>query len=307
MVWLNDLIFLYNNANGRFENVQSDDDNWMTGDPDLLKSNVLNFGTQVLFYEYGKRPYLLSQVVNYARMDGDTHYATDLQDRIWFYDANNGLVRVDHGDVSLVSHIPDDLKRAEIGGILVGKDNRIWVGSAGVIWAYADDNWQKYIIPETDELFTHFAEDSAGDLYGATDTSVYLFTNDKFNRYNFVVAGKKPIVLSDNGKPLDWQECTFHKRYSILGNCPGNWTSASSDYRYKARLLKIQDDGSVIYINNHVIAKFEDGGWKGFVFDTFEIGSASIDKDGNIWIFCGSEGLIRLTPDIFNDYQGLQR
>jgi hypothetical protein len=67
----------------------------------------------------------------------------------------------------------------------------------------------------------------------------------------------------------------------------------------------VQDDDSVIFVNNKIIAKFEKGKWKSFLFDTLDIESATVDKDGFIWVYTGANGLIRFAPNIFESYQEL--
>ena len=91
-----------------------------------------------------------------------------------------------------------------------------------------------------------------------------------------------------------------------MENCYLSRELSYQRYDYEARLLGLQEDGSVIYVNNHLIARLVDGQWRSFFFDTVEIDSAAIDHEGYIWIFTDADGLWRLSPDIFEDYQGLQ-
>ena len=65
----------------------------------------------------------------------------------------------------------------------------------------------------------------------------------------------------------------------------------------------MQDDGSLIYINNRVVARLEDGETKSFFFDSFELNSATVDNYGNIWLWSITDGLFRLDADCFDAYQ----
>ncbi len=67
-------------------------------------------------------------------------------------------------------------------------------------------------------------------------------------------------------------------------------------------LGNVQDDSSVIFINNHLIARLDDGEWRSFFFDTLTFNDATVDKDGNIWLYTEWDGLLRLDPDVFEDY-----
>jgi ligand-binding sensor domain-containing protein len=225
--------------------------------------------------------------------------STGNNNRIWFYSSDQGLILVDHGDIQVVSEIPEKLYPPKIGGVYIFNDGRIWVGSTGVIWEFVSDQWRKIIIPDSDELFLFFAEASNGVFYGATDTSVYKFDDYWFSRSQFVYQDKKPAIVSDDG---GFGDCSFHKNYIIASNCSRGWSAQG--FHYRVLYLNVQDDGSVVYINNRIIAKLENEEWKSFLFDTYPIYSGTVDGKGYFWLFT-TEGIIRLAPESFNSYQGI--
>ena len=65
--------------------------------------------------------------------------------------------------------------------------------------------------------------------------------------------------------------------------------------------LGAQKDGSIIYIDNHLVARLVNGEWESFLFDNVEINSATMDHDGNIWLYT-DQVVLRLDPDVFEDY-----
>jgi hypothetical protein len=304
---------LFNNKKGVFQDAGLALGEW--GDATLKTSDVLGFGTDMMFYAPGKSWRISDSGVFSAS------FSIDNQDRVWSYEPfggqrspGKGLVMVDHGDVKSLGLAPDYLFEKNIGGVIHLSDDRVWVGGAGVIWEFQNDHWQELTVPETDRIFTQFAEDNHGVVYGATDTGMYKFVGNEYTNTELVSQLSKPIVVPQDG---NLEDCSFHIRYTLIAKCsPGPFfvpgisppeilQQYDPGYNYKSRFLSVQEDGSVIYINNHLIAKLENGRWKSFLFDTFSIDSATVDRDGNIWIFSGSDGLFRLTSDIFNDYQAL--
>ena len=304
---------LFNNEKGAFQDAGFNLAKW--GDPALKTSDVLGFGSDVMFYAPGKSWRISDSAVFSAS------FSIDNQDRVWSYEPfggrsspGKGLVMVDHGDVKSLGLAPDYLFGKNIGGAIHLADDRVWVGGAGVIWEFQNDHWLELTIPETDQIFTQFAEDDHGDVYGATDTAVYKFAGNDYTSTELVSQLSKPIVVPQDGN-LD--DCSFHIRYTLVAKCsPGPFfvpgisppeilRQYDPRYDYQSRFLNVQEDGSLIYINNHLIAKLENGQWKSFLFDTFGIDSATADQDGNIWIFSRSDGLFRLASDIFDDYQAL--
>ncbi len=302
---------LFYNKDGAFLDAGLSLEKW--GDVDLKTSNALGFGTGVMFYTEGKVWRISDAYIFHAP------FYVDKQDRAWSYEPlggvlpGDGLVMVDHGEVNSMGHAPDYLFEKNVGGVIPLSDGRVWVGGTGVIWEFDKDHWRELTVPGTDGLFTHFAEDNHGDVYGATDTRVYKFVGNEFAYTELVRQLSKPVIVSQDGK-LD--DCSFHIRYIIAADCP-NMTFLAAlnqpdvlqqygpEYNYKARFLGVQEDGSVIYVNSRLVAKFENGRWKSFLFDTFSIDSAAVDHDGNIWIFSSTDGLFRLAADIFDDYQDL--
>jgi sugar lactone lactonase YvrE len=201
----------------------------------------------------------------------------------------------DKSNAGILSVIPE---QTEIGGQLKLNNGRRLVGFVGSIWVFDQNLSQNWIVPSATQLFTLLSEAPDGIIYAATDTGVYKLDGKNFSVDNFVRQDSKPIVVSDDG---NWGDCAFHKYYTILGNCPNMWRG-SPTIHYTAKLLQAQPDGSVIYVNNKVIAKYENGKWKSFLFDTFDIEYATVDKDGFIWIWTGENGRLRLAPDIFDSY-----
>jgi hypothetical protein len=303
---------LFNNEKGAFQDAGFHLAE--SGDPALKTSEVLGFGTDVMFHAPGKS-WRISDFGVFS-----ASFSVDDQDRVWSYEPlggqrspGKGLVMVSHGDVKSLGLAPDYLFNKNIGGVIHLSDGRVWVGGAGVIWEFQNDHWRELTVPGTEQVFTQFAQDNHGDVYGATDTAVYKFVGDDYTKTELVSQLSKPIIVSQDGK-LD--DCSFHIRYILAADCPRRSFASligradalreyDAGYNYKSRLLSVQADGSVIYINSHLIAKLENGRWKSFLFDTFGIDSAAVDHDGNIWVFSGSDGLFRLASDIFNDYQGL--
>lgn len=68
--------------------------------------------------------------------------------------------------------------------------------------------------------------------------------------------------------------------------------------------LGTQKDGSIIYIDNHLAARLVNDEWQSFLFDNVEINSATMDHDGNIWLYT-DQVVLRLDPDVFDDYRAV--
>jgi hypothetical protein len=278
-------------------------------DPDPKQSAVLGFGTKVIYFQDGKYPAdiqrFLPESLQYYY--DDMPFTVDAQGRIWFYHPDKGLVLVDHGSANLLGRIPEDPTLIKPGGVLPLQSGEIWIGGDGVIWELKKDQWRKMVVEYTDHRFTNFAQDNQGLVYGATGEGVYQFRGSTYTATLFVQQSFKPLIIPDDGKLLEFGKCSYHKQYAVAGNCPALLGKASSEYKYQVRYLGVQDDGTVIYVNNRIIAKFKGGQWKSFAFDTFSIDSATVDKDGNIWIFSNSEGLFMFAANIFDEYQILIR
>ena len=304
VVWLYEENFYYNSPASFIPLVQ-DISVWDNA-PDLSKSVVLNFGDQVYYYEPNARPASLDWVY---KVYYHPYPVTDEQSRVWFYNYDQGLIMAAPSGLQILSQIPDDLSNGDTGSVLLLRDGRVWVGSRGVIWEFDNwkskaGHWKRIKVPDVNELFTYFVETKQGIIYAGTDTSVYEFADNKFEDTEFVAQGWRPATISKNGQRGDCTPLLVSK--VNMENCYLSRELSYQRYNYEARLLELQEDGSVIYVNNHLVARLADGQWKSFFFDTVEIDSAAIDYDGYIWIFTDADGLWRLSPDIFEDYQGLQ-
>ena len=301
VVWINEGVELYNNSSGTFDTLQhkSKDGSWTATwreDPDLPQSALFDFGTQIIYYQEERRPYLLDWVFRDSDIGwtDTSHAAIGKDNQVWVVSRQDGVMLVDHGNIKTIDRIPDVLATSQLGGVYIFQDGRLWIGSTGEIWEYQNGNWRQYIIPNTEELFTDFVEDGNGIVYGATDTSVYRFENETYSSKQFVNQVNKTLVESDEA------DCIVHKHYAT---CPTDIFSNLSGDFYKSAYLGIQDNGTVFYVNNRIIAKFENEKWKSFFFDTFTIDSATVDKNGYVWLFSNLDGLFRLAPDTFDAYQ----
>jgi hypothetical protein len=248
----------------------------------------------------------LPTVLGWQRQSSEAqHYTVDSQGRLWFYQRGIGLKVIDGRQTQNLGVIPGLARGEDLGGVLMRRDGTVWTSTPGWIWEWDGGQWQKHYVPREDQVFTHFVETGSGEIYAASGEGVYRFRDQTFEETSFVHQGYKPVVVPEGGKLLQAGECSFHKRYAEAANCPMWWGSMDPARQYRALYLGVLKDGSVIYVNNRVVAKLQDNRWRGFAFDTFEIDSATVDKDGNIWIFSRTEGLIRLAVNIFDEYQEL--
>jgi len=275
-------------------------------EPDITKSQVLKLDNDIYYFQEGKRPGILFRYIYDSEAGKNIpnsmvfyNPAIDSKGRVWIYYPDAGIFTVDMGKIEKFSSFSNfnDLNHGEPLPVDGGK---VILGGPGAIWFIEKDRWEEMEIPGESQIMTFIAEDSRETLYAATDTGVYKITGNSFTSFDFVKQNENPIVIPPDGKSFD---CVYTRRYSIPGNCPGMSDSGSiPGVHYKALLLKVQPDGSVIYINNKIVAKLVDGSWKSFLFDSIEIKSAEVDKDGNIWLNSNLNGLIKLSPDIFDDY-----
>jgi ligand-binding sensor domain-containing protein len=304
VIWIREGVELYNNSTGIFETVRMKSENcWLSWseDADVSQAMIVDFDTEIFYHQEERNPVWLEWVFR----DSETgwidasHVAVGKNGQIWVYSPQKGLILVDRGTIEVVDKIPDVLATSQADGVYAFQDGRIWIGSTGEIWEYQNGNWHQFIIPNTEELFTHFVEDDSGIVYGATDTGVYRFEGETFTNKRFMNHNvNRTLVESDEAG------CDFHKYYST---CPMDMFDCSSGDFYKSVYLGIQDDGTVIYVNNRIVAKLENGKWESFFFNTFEIDSATVDKERYIWLFSHSDGLFRLDPDSFDAYQEVLR
>jgi ligand-binding sensor domain-containing protein len=304
VVWINQGLDIYNNSLGFFKDVGRKveyvgDSIWTSpwsGNVDVSQSMVVDFDADIYYYQEEKNPNRLEWIIENSEIGkiDVSHAAVGKNNHVWIVSPQEGLILVDHGNVEIIGRVPSIFATSQLGGVYVFQDGRIWVGSAGSIWEYQDGDWRQYIIPSTQELFTHFFEDHTGDVYGATDTSVYTFQKDGYVSHKFMNQNARTLVASEK------EDCRYYKHYST---CPTSMLIESSGDLYKAVYLGSQIDGSIIYINNRLASKLKDGKWKSFFFNTFEITSATVDKSGYIWLLSYSDGLFRLDSDAFDAYQ----
>jgi hypothetical protein len=175
-------------------------------------------------------------------------------------------------------------------------DNKSLVSIKDSIWVIEENKWQELITNKVDKEFLYLAEDHTGVIYAASDTGVFEIDGEKIKQYEFERQGETPIV---SGRKKT-EGCSFSKSYIISACYP--LYGAQPDIHFSVLALSAQDDGSIVYVNNKIIAKRVDGNWKSFYFDTLEFNSAAIDPQGNIWVIAKANGFIKFSPDIFDDY-----
>jgi ligand-binding sensor domain-containing protein len=295
VIWFEEYQRVSNYQNGKFHEIKYE---YTLQDWEIDSSQVLNFSDEVAFYLEGKKPYYLSDLLQEANITtiDNSNYSVDTQGRVWFYNPIDGLIVVDHGEIDNVS-INQELSKTNIGGILPLRDGSILIGSKGVIWTYENNQWQRIVLKGVAELITNLVEGDDGIIYAASDTGVYRLSKQYYTFTNFVEQDRKPSIIQNDSSLA---ECSGGNSLSNRG-CPLFLDRLSPKYHYDAVLLKILPDGSVIYINNHLIAKLKNYDSESYFFDTMEIESATIGKDGSIWINTGDNGLIQFSPDIFSE------
>ncbi len=302
VIWVMGSYDLYNNATGAFQPYAG---NYAEHASEGKNNALLNFGNVVFYRQEGKRPAPLAWTLNNTGIEPryDPLYpGVDQENRVWFYHPQKGLAMLDDGNLKILATNPE-LGIAEIGRVLPLQDGRVLVGSAGVLWLFDGNGWQKLALPGQSELFSFLGEDRQGIIYAAGNTGVYKIDiqHQRFSPSIFVREGIKPVVVPSGDEP---KGCTFqHRHYNSFSNCSWFWEDASLEAHYDLKLFSLQDDGSIYYVNNKIVAKFENGIWKSFLFDTIEIEAATIDKDKAIWLYTNKNGLLRLAPDIFTAYQ----
>lgn len=307
IVWLNGRATIYRYASGKFNSVQQilpdgKTERWMEF-PDISKSMFIDFGAEKYFYQEEKDELWLTDLFYDLGLDFNCKdvvlTAAAGENDLWVFSAKEGLLLLEDGLIKTrIEDIPAALAASPVDGMVVLQDGRIWIGGRGQIWEYQQGVWNQYFIPNMSDMIIGFVEDGYGGIYAATDTAVYRIENGKFTVKQFVTQHRRTTVASDVEN--EGINCAFHKHYST---CLISQIDYSPESIYQYVYLGVQADGAVVYINNRVIAKFEDGIWKSFFFDTFEINSATVDQDGNIWLMSESDGLFKLSPDVFDDVQ----
>lgn len=175
-------------------------------------------------------------------------------------------------------------------------DDTSLVSYKGSIWVVEKNNWQELKPNKTDQAFKYLIEDQEGVIYAATDTGVFEIDGESLNKNEFERQDETPIVSSSEKS----ESCSFSRSYISVECFPLYKTQPGVHFSVLA--LSAQDDGSIIYVNNRIIAKRIDGNWKSFYFDTLEFNSAVVDPQGNIWVIAKANGFIKFSPDIFDDY-----
>lgn len=307
-----DLNFVSEYREGSFQKVQplqSVHLPWLMDDLDFSESvPVYAWKHRVAYFHKGKGYYAVDWLVWDETVDNGFPYerydTIDEQGRVWLYHPTRGLVMIDQGVVQRFERLPDYWTGMSIGGVLPLADGRVWIGSTGRIFEYGQGRWRQLVVTGTDQLFTHFVQDKQGVVYGATAEGLYEFTGDEFVEVKFVDQNEKPTIVLPPDQPED---CAAHKTYRVFSECgvyimQRPHEDAYPDYTI--RYLGVGDDGAVIYINNHLIAEWKDGKSRAFLFDVFDIAGAVIGPaEGYIWMFSKVDGIVRLDPDIFDEYQ----
>lgn len=138
---------------------------------------------------------------------------------MWFYLPGEGLVSTENGQMTTYPG-PADLTLPVLGGVHVLNDGRVFVGAAGTVWVFKQGAWQKWIFPDTQEIFWRFGEDTHGIVYAATDSAVYRIASGEYTRWQFPLL-EAPRVLLLSILPNDR---LIYANSSILAEWDGtNW------------------------------------------------------------------------------------
>lgn len=295
-IWLYSGGELYNNSDENFSNIR--DVSEIQTDLNLQDSSLINIGKDVVFYEMGKSPDLLSSIFfrYFSKIEDMSNPTIDDQNRIWTYLADYGLLMMDKGEYSFQG-VNSQLNLSSVGGTLYMNDGSVAVGSTGTIWIYKDHNWKKLSIPHNDQQMVFLKQNKSGDIFAATDTGVIQISGWDYKEKNFVIQDSKPVVFSDS---ISRENCQFTK-YFVYINCV-TLTDGSPIVHYSAIYFDIKEDGTIYYANNKIISRYKDGLWKSFYFDTNNILAATVNNDGSFWIYSDASGLIHLDSNIFDDY-----
>jgi hypothetical protein len=256
---------------------------------------------------FASSPYFLEPI--HFTNDEDENLVIEAEEKFYRF-SSNGFREIPQGLE------PEDIEEPEIAqlletfpgdrsyGIQIFADGSAWVSSSGTIWEYQDDHWQQYILPNASLTFTHFTQIDDGTIYGVSGEDVYQFQDTEILHEGFGIYWRKGFTFSSD---YPTEECDYSNRDDAsMTDCFSMFTS-HPDYQFEALYLETQADGSVIFINNHLIARLDDGEWRSFFFDTLTFTDAAVDKDGNIWLYAELDGLLRLDPDVFDDYRGVPK
>jgi ligand-binding sensor domain-containing protein len=264
----------------------------------ISQSEVVNFGKEAYFYQPDKLPVHAYQALrDLISSQIQSPFAIDKKDRLYVY-LEEGLTILDHEKSQIIGRSPGNEKTA--AGIHVFDDGRVWLSTAGRIWEYADNSWQQYKLPDKTSTIYQFTQGVDGTIYGASNSEVYQFEGEMFSKTNFLERGENTLVVTSNP---DLEDCTFHGRDVLLSDCYLDYAN-TQDLRYRSLYVGTRKDGSIVYINNHLVARLANGKWQSFLFDNVEINSATMDHDGNIWVYT-DQVVMRLDPDVFDDYHAV--
>lgn len=310
-IWINNGNHLFNNASGVFKDLGT-----LAGpplEPDFSQVRWINFPDNPItidldahFESFSRWFFVFNElggdISKYLRIDDYSwpRFSLDKSGQVWLYAPEQGLVVVKKGGASLIPG-PAELTLSVLGGVQPLPDGRVAVGSVGAVWIFEDGAWQKWVAPGTTEKFIRFAQDTQGNLYAATDTSVYRIAHGEFQQVHFVTQDAKPEVL-----PTDpAKHPVYHKRYVDVGTAPEIVNHDEFPLHYRALLLHVMPDGTVLYANSHVLALFNGKDWHSFLFEQIEFESVAVDSAGNLWAYAGYNGLLKFDLKIFQAYQGL--
>lgn len=236
-------------------------------DAEEKNDTLVNFGSAAFYFQDGKKPVSWWNVLDRAGAIWCyppflPYPGVDQQNRLWFYNPYQGMEVADNGNITALGAINPELSCVSIGQVLPLRDGRALVGSQGVLWMMDGKNWQKLTFGVKNEFFPYLSEAADGMIYAASDTGVYKF---------------------------DLKKNTFTASIFMLKKDP-----------YTVKLLKVQKDGSIYYVNDQIVARFDGKSWKSFSFDTLDIEAATVDRNGSIWLYTNGNGFIQLAPDTFS-------
>jgi hypothetical protein len=308
-IWINNDYHLFSNASGVFKDLGSLNGPWL--EPDFSQVRWIDFPDDPLTIDSASRFERFSRwFFGYNELGRDIskylspdypwlRFSLDKSGQVWLYAPERGLAVVKNGIASLQPG-PAELTPSVLGGVQPLPDGRVAVGSVGAVWIFEGGAWQKWVAPETTEKFIRFAQDTQGNLYAATDTSVYRIAHGEFQQVHFVMQDVKPDILpTDPTMPP-----VYHKRYVEVGTAPEVINLDEFPLHYRVLLLQVMPDGTVLYANSHVLAQFDGKDWHSFLFEQIEFESVAVDSAGNCWTYAGYNGLLKFNLEIFQAYHG---
>ena len=301
VIWISDESFLYNNSSDQFIST-FDFPGGLVEYSDATLSDIYPFQKNIMFYEDRRFTSNLSRALWQCGYESDYNMSfypsVDEQNRIWAYLPTKGLFYMQDSAPFFQGKQPE-ITSENLGGTLLLQDGRVAVGSLGALWMFDNGSWQKLILPNSDQILTILRQDKNGTIYAATDTGVYIIDGSIYTYYNFVEQDRKPVVAIVNG---DTRNCAYTKKY-LAASCWGLDLQSTPIVHYTVQMLDVREDGTIYYANDRLIASYQNGDWKSFYFPDIQIRAATVDLEGNFWIFAGWSGLLKFSPNIFDDYQ----